>query len=136
MQKPEILIYESADGATIEVSVDQDTVWLDQYQLADLFQTDRTSILRHIKNIYTSGELAAAETSVERAQQQQEGKRKITRQITRYNLDLIISVGYRVNSRTAISESLRSCSCGSWRRMGCCIIRMGRESSRTTRWWP
>jgi hypothetical protein len=62
MQKPEIIIYESADGATIEVSVDQDTVWLDQYQLADLFQTDRTSILRHIKNIYSSGELAATET--------------------------------------------------------------------------
>jgi len=100
--KPEITIYESPNGDTIEVSVDQETVWLNQQQLADLFQTDRTSIVRHIKNIYASAELAAADTSVQQTQEQHEGKRKITRRIFRYNLDMIISIGYRVNSRRAI----------------------------------
>jgi hypothetical protein len=100
--KPEIIIYESPNGETIEVSVDQETVWLDQYQLADLFQTDRTSIVRHIKNIYASAELSADDTSKEQTQEQQEGKRKITRRISKYNLDMIISIGYRVNSTRGI----------------------------------
>jgi prophage maintenance system killer protein len=102
MGNPDIIIYESPNGDSIEVSLDQDTVWLDQYQLADLFQTDRTSIVRHIKNIYTSDELSPDDTSVEQPQEQQEGKRRITRKITRYNLDMIISVGYRVNSARSI----------------------------------
>lgn len=100
--KPEIIIYESPNGETIEVSVDQETVWLDQYQLADLFRTDRTSIVRHIKNIYASAELSADDTSKEQTQEQQEGKRKITRRISKYNLDMIISIGYRVNSTRGI----------------------------------
>ncbi len=100
--KPEIIIYESPNGETIEVSIDQETVWLDQYQLADLFQTDRTSIVRHIKNIYTSAELLADDTSIEQTKEQQEGKRKITRRILKYNLDMIISIGYRVNSTRGI----------------------------------
>lgn len=103
MSNPDIIIYESPDGNTIiEVSIDQETVWLDQYQLADLFQTDRTSINRHIRNIYASNELAMDDTSIQKAQEQQEGKRKITRQVIHYNLDLIISVGYRVNSARGI----------------------------------
>lgn len=94
-----IVFYQSSDGkASIEVTLDKDTIWLDQYQLAALFETDRTSISRHIKNIYKSGELDEAATCAIFAQVQQEGKRNIKRQITRYNLDIIISVGYRVNS--------------------------------------
>jgi hypothetical protein len=85
-KKEDIIIYEAPDGETIiEVSVERETVWLDQYQLSNLFQTDRTSINRHIRNIYSSGELIADETSIQKAQQQQEGTRQITRQIISYN---------------------------------------------------
>jgi prophage maintenance system killer protein len=95
----EMIIYQTPDGqTTIEVSLEKDTVWLDQYQLADLFQTDRTALNRHIRNIYNSNELEEQATCAKIAQVQQEGKRQITRQIFRYNLDLIIAVGYRVNS--------------------------------------
>lgn len=90
---------ETPDGqAAIDVVLDQDTVWLDQQQLSELFKTDRTSIVKHIRNIYNLNELDETATSAIFAQVRQEGKRKIKRDITRYNLDLIISVGYRVNS--------------------------------------
>jgi len=98
----EIFIYEAPDGRTIEVSVEHDTVWLDQYQLSDLFQTGRTSINRHIKNIFTVGELSPDDTTIQRPQEKTEGNRRITRQTTRYNLDMIISVGYRVNSQRGV----------------------------------
>ena len=75
------------------------TVWLNQYQLADLFQTDRTSILKHLQNIYTTEELSEEATCAKFAQVRQEGKRKVSREILHYNLDAIISVGYRVNSK-------------------------------------
>jgi prophage maintenance system killer protein len=95
----EMIIYQTPDGqTTIEVSLEKDMIWLDQYQLADLFQTDRTALNRHIRNIYNSNELEEQATCAKIAQVQQEGKRQITRQIFRYNLDLIIAVGYRVNS--------------------------------------
>ncbi len=98
-QNNQIIIYQSADGqTTIDVKMEQETVWLTQAQMAELFQTDRTSILRHIKNIYNTGELAETATCAIFAQVRQEGKRTITRQIPYYNLDVIISVGYRVNS--------------------------------------
>jgi prophage maintenance system killer protein len=100
--KSEIFIYESPNGDRIEVSLDKETVWLDQYQLADLFETDRTTIGRHIKNIYDSAELSMEDTSVQQQEEQQEGKRKILRRIAKYNLDMIISVGYRVNSTRGI----------------------------------
>jgi prophage maintenance system killer protein len=99
MENGKIVIYQLPDGKTsIDVALDQDTVWLDQYQLAKLFQTDRSSITKHILNIYKSGELEEQATCAKIAQVQQEGKRRVTRQITRYNLDAIISIGYRVNS--------------------------------------
>ncbi len=98
-QNNQIVIYQSADGqTTIDVKMEQETVWLTQAQMAELFQTDRTSILRHIKNIYKTGELAETATCAIFAQVRQEGKRTITRPIPYYNLDMIISVGYRVNS--------------------------------------
>jgi hypothetical protein len=98
----EIILYQTADGQTkIDVRLEDETVWLNQNQLEDLFQTDRTSIVKHIKNIYESGELSEEATCAKIAQVQLEGNRKVTRQISFYNLDLIISVGYRVQSHVA-----------------------------------
>lgn len=94
-----IIIYQTKDGKTsIDVKLENDTVWLSQSQMAELFQTDRTSILRHIGNIYKTGELEKQTTCAFSAQVRQEGKRTVTRKIPFYNLDMIISVGYRVNS--------------------------------------
>ena len=97
--KGEIILYQTENGDTkIEVILDNDTVWLNQYQMEELFQTDRTSILRHIKNIYKTGELEEKSTCAKIAQVREEGNRKVRREILYYNLDVIISVGYRVNS--------------------------------------
>lgn len=99
MNKGEIIIYQTADGTTqLDVKVEDETVWLDQYQMAELYDTDRTSIVRHIGNIYKSGELAEEATCAIFAQVQEEGGRRVSRKIKYYNLDMIISVGYRVNS--------------------------------------
>ncbi|MDH6343763.1 prophage maintenance system killer protein [Parabacteroides sp. PFB2-12] len=100
MKTGEIILYKTSDGsANIEVKLEDNTVWLNQYQMEDLFETDRTSINRHIKNIYKTKELEENATCAKIAQVQTEGNRKVTRNITYYNLDLIISVGYRVNSK-------------------------------------
>ena len=97
--KGEIILYQTEKGQTkIEVILENETVWLNQYQMEELFQTDRTSILRHIKNIYKTKELVEETTCAKIAQVRQEGKRKVKRDILYYNLDVIISVGYRVNS--------------------------------------
>jgi len=98
--KSEIEIFTSKDGKTeIQVKLEGETVWLNQYQLEELFETNRTSIIRHISNIYKSEELRKEATSAKIAQVQKEGTRNITRQINFYNLDVIIAVGYRVNSK-------------------------------------
>ncbi len=100
MNKSEIKIYKLPNGnASIEVKLDKETVWLNQYQLEKLFQTDRTSINRHIRNIYKSGELDEERTCAKIAQVQKEGSRTVKRNIKYYNLDVIIAVGYRVNSK-------------------------------------
>jgi prophage maintenance system killer protein len=100
METGGIIIYQAGDGQTsIEVKLEHETVWLNQYQLAELFDTDRTSIVKHIKNIYKSEELSEKATCAKIAQVRMEGKRRINREIEHYNLDLIISVGYRVNSK-------------------------------------
>lgn len=99
MDNKQIEIFKSDDGSTeIEVRVDNDTVWLNQYQISDLFLTDRTSIGRHISNIYKTKELDENSTSAKIAQVRKEGKRTVTRPIGIYNLDVILSIGYRVNS--------------------------------------
>ncbi|MRG43527.1 cytochrome C biogenesis protein CycH [Chitinophaga sp. SYP-B3965] len=99
MENNQIIIYQTPDGETsIDVILDHDTVWLDQEKISDLFQTDRTSITKHIKNIYKSSELSEETTCAKIAQVQTEGKRRINRNISHYNLDMIISIGYRVNS--------------------------------------
>ncbi len=96
----EIVIYKTPDDQTqIEVKFDNDTVWLNQYEMADLFETDRTSILKHIQNIYSTHELEEKSTCAKFAQVRQEGKRTVKREVLQYNLDAIISVGYRVNSK-------------------------------------
>ena len=104
MQKNDsnIVIYETPDGETvIDVRLEGDTVWLSQAQLAILYDTDRTSIGRHIRNIYNSGELDEEATCAKNAQVQIEGNRRVKRITYTYNLDMIISVGYRVNSKHA-----------------------------------
>ncbi|MEW5844627.1 MAG: virulence protein RhuM/Fic/DOC family protein [Bacteroidota bacterium] len=100
MENVEIKIYTTEDGkTTIEVRLEKETVWLTQSQLAQLFQTERSVINKHILNIYNTGELDEKATCAKIAQVQSEGSRKVTRKINHYNLDVIIAVGYRVNSR-------------------------------------
>ncbi|GAA3627892.1 virulence protein RhuM/Fic/DOC family protein [Flavivirga jejuensis] len=98
--KNKIEIYQDKEsGITVDVKLDGETVWLDQYQLEALFDTDRTSIGRHLRNIYKSSELDENTTSAKIAQVQQEGGREVKRNINVYNLDAILSVGYRVSSK-------------------------------------
>ena len=103
MEQNKIIIYQTEDGQTqIDVRMENETVWLTQAQMAELFQTDRTSIVRHINNIYKVEELDRESTCAKIAQVQMEGSRKVTRSIPYFNLDMIISVGYRVNSKRGI----------------------------------
>lgn len=98
----EVLLYErDGEGPAIEVRLDGDTVWLSQQQIADVFQTTRENIVMHLRNVYEDGELEPGATSKELLQVRQEGSRNVRRTITFYNLDAIISVGYRVRSRSA-----------------------------------
>lgn len=95
----EIVIYTAEDDKTkIEVKLEDETVWLNQKQMADLFQKDKSTISRHIDNIFEEGELNRKSTVAKYATVQNEGDRTITREIDYYNLDVIISVGYRVKS--------------------------------------
>ena len=99
----QIIIYQTEDGQTqIDVRLENDTVWLTQAQMAELFETDRTSIVRHINNIYKVEELDRESTCAKIAQVQVEGKRNVKRNIPYFNLDMIISVGYRVNSKRGV----------------------------------
>ena len=98
----EILIYQSEDGLTnIEVKMQDETVWLSQQQMADLFQTSRTNIVEHIKHIYAEDELDEVSTCRKFRQVRTEGNRKVSREMSYYNLDMIISLGYRVKSKIA-----------------------------------
>ena len=99
MNQSNIIMYTTEDGLTkIEVTFDEDTVWLSLDQMAELFQRDKSTISRHIKNIFTEGELRPEATVAKFATVQAEGNRQVTRDIDYYNLDVIISVGYRVKS--------------------------------------
>ena len=103
MEENKIIIYQTEDGKTqIDVRLENDTVWLTQAQMAELFQTDRTSIVRHIQNIYKIGELDRESTCAKIAQVQTEGHRYVRRTIPYFNLDMIISVGYRINSKRGV----------------------------------
>ena len=97
--KGEIVMYQPDETIRLEVRMGEETVWLTQQQMAELFATDRTSIAKHILNIYETDELEKDPTCAKIAQVRQEGNRKVKRNIVYYNLDVIISVGYRVNSK-------------------------------------
>ena len=98
----EILIYQSEDGLTnIEVKIQDETVWLTQQQMADLFQTSRTNVVEHIRHIYDEGELDETSTCRKFRQVRKEGNREVSREMPYYNLDMIISLGYRVKSKIA-----------------------------------
>jgi death-on-curing family protein len=98
-KKGELVIYETPSGdVKLDVQLENDTVWLSLNQMAELFGTDKSGISRHLKNIFSSGELSYDATVAKFATVQKEGGRNVTRNIEFYNLDAIISVGYRVNS--------------------------------------
>ena len=100
--KGKIVIYQtSKKEVELRVRLEQETIWLNLNQIADLFDTDKSGISRHIKNIYQSEELKGSSTVAKIATVQIEGNREIKRDIEYYNLDVVLSVGYRVNSKRA-----------------------------------
>ena len=97
-----IIIYQLEDGKTkIDVKLEDETVWLSQQQMAKLFSTSRTNIIEHINNIYTEEELDKDSTCQNFRQVRKEGNRTVNREIPYYNLDMIISLGYRIKSKVA-----------------------------------
>ncbi len=103
MEENQIVIYQTEDGQTqIDVRLENDTVWLTQAQMATLFDKTPQNITMHIRNAYLEGELDKSATCKEYLQVQIEGKRAVRRIVPFYNLDMIISVGYRVNSKRSV----------------------------------
>ncbi len=99
MSNSDIVIYKSSEGKTeIQVKLEGDTIWLSQRQMAELFEKDTDTIGLHLNNIFQTGELEEKSTTEEFSVVQTEGIRKVNRRIKHYNLDAVISVGYRVNS--------------------------------------
>ncbi|MBO7092525.1 MAG: virulence RhuM family protein, partial [Victivallales bacterium] len=102
INKSQILMFESEDGSFhLEVRLEDETVWLTQGMMAELFGVVPQNITLHIKNIYDEGELQEETTCKDFLQVRREGSRQVQRSMKFYNLDVIISVGYRVNSRRA-----------------------------------
>ena len=96
----EIAVYQAADGSVrVEARLERETVWLSKQQMAELFGRDRSVISKHIRNAFDEGELVPQATCANFAQVRQEGARTVSREVEHYNLDLIISVGYRVKSQ-------------------------------------
>ena len=103
MDKGQVILYQTPDGESkIEVRLENDTVWLSADQMAELFQRNKSTISRHVKNVLEDGELEEASTVAFFATVQNEGDRKVERKIAFYNLDMIISVGYRVHSHRGV----------------------------------
>jgi hypothetical protein len=101
-KKPEILIYQNTDGKIkIDVMLDEETVWLTQKLMAQLFQMKPQNITIYLKNVYLEGELSQTATCKEFLQVQTEGGRKVERKQKFYNLDAILSIGYRIKSQVA-----------------------------------
>lgn len=101
-QQGEIIIYQSADGKNkLDVKLENETVWLSQSQLVDLYQTSKSNISEHIKNIFNEGELTKESTVRKFRTVQNEGNRQVSREVDYYNLDMIISLGYRIKSSIA-----------------------------------
>ncbi len=98
----DIVIYQSEDGKThLQVKYNEETLWLTQQQICELYQTSRTNVVEHIKNIYEDGELSPEATCRNFRQVRMEGHREVSREILHYNLDMILSLGYRIRSVTA-----------------------------------
>ena len=101
--KGEIVIYTSADGKiSLDTKLENETIWLTQDMMAKLFETTPQNITMHIKNIYEDEELEQNSTCKDFLQVRNEGKRTVSRKLTHYNLDMILSVGYRIKSKTAV----------------------------------
>jgi len=99
MPKGEILLYQTEDGGTrIDVRLQDETVWLTQAQMAELFQTTKQNISLHVKNVFEEGELEQKATVKDSLTVQKEGSRQVSREVSYYSLDVVISVGYRVKS--------------------------------------
>ena len=99
MNNSNIIMYTTEDGLTkIEVTFEEDTVWLSLEQMTELFQRNKSTISRHIKNVFSEAELQQESTVAKFATVQMEGARQVSRDIEYYNLNVIISVGYRVKS--------------------------------------
>lgn len=102
MDKNEIIIYQTDDNnVDISVKLENDTIWLTQDAICALFESSKANISEHISNIYKEGELEKDSTVRKIRTVQKEGNRNVTRERIHYNLDLILSVGYRVKSKTA-----------------------------------
>ena len=100
MEENKIVIYQTEDGQTqIDVRLDNDTVWLTQAQMVELFQTTKQNVSLHVGNVFKEGELEQESTVKEYLTVQKEGLREVARKVKYYNLDVIISVGYRVKSK-------------------------------------
>ena len=99
----EVIVYESEDGeARVDVCFDKETVWLTQRQMAEVFQTTPENVLMHLRSVFSSEELESEATTKDFLVVRSEGERKVRRKIKHYNLDAIISVGYRVHSKRAV----------------------------------
>ena len=99
----EVVVYEAPDGdVRLDVQFDQETVWLTERQMADVFQTTRQNVNQHLQVVFLDGELDRAATSKDFLLVRTEGRRRVRRAVAHYNLDAIISVGYRVNSKRAV----------------------------------
>ena len=102
MEQGEIILYQPDEAVKLEVRLEDETVWLTQAQIVDLFQSSKANISEHIKNIYESGELTLDSTVRKFRTVRLEGGRSVTRNMDYYNLDMIISVGYRVSSKRGV----------------------------------
>lgn len=103
LSKGEIVIYTSADGKiSLDAKLENETIWLTQDMMAKLFETTPQNITMHIRNIYDDDELDLTSTCKDFLQVRNEGKRTVSRKLSHYNLDMILSVGYRIKSKTAV----------------------------------
>lgn len=102
MAENKVIIYTANDGTTkIDVKLEEDTLWLTQAQMCELYQTSKSNVNEHIKHIFEEGELIKEATVRKFRTVQQEGSRSVEREVEHYNLDMIIALGYRVRSLIA-----------------------------------
>ena len=118
----EIVMYQPDETIRLEVRVENETVWLTQQQIADLFQSSRTNVVEHVMHIYEDEELEESSTCRKFRQVRKEGKRTVSRVVPMYNLDMIISVGYRINSKRGVKFRQWLCRAGDYVKLKGCSI--------------